>query len=544
MDFGEQRLLRLASEMVDNHNLIGALKLLNKNAQQNGNSENSLMLYAEIFDDMQLYEKCVNYWFRFLDAHKNLDIADAYEGLAVAFMNMGNEHFAAFYYNKLLQETDDLPKEAREDIIKAFMRKEESPLKIVYPPKYADYSKQLAEGVDYMRINDFDSAIKTFEEVQEGNEKYLVARNYIAMCKIISDKCEEAERECLNILKVDPDNIQALTTLAAVKTEQKNGEEGKILAERLVNIKAENIDDIYKIATVCCENKMHGKAYELFCKLESELGYDCTVLYFKAISAYNSGNLKGSLEAFEKLLTIYPNAVTAKFYYQYIKGEPEEKELSYFYRLPAKERESSLKFLSAFVKLTPKTANSITDIMDITECIRWCFDEGDLKEDSELYHLAASCAVQAKADDLVREILLNAFYSDALKIRALSLLAERNEQNEFGVVICNMYKRLQTHKLNLGRAKRKYFITSYANLFSRFCIIEERYGVKFKNICQKLYRKMEEANALDICKDVNSLTAAIFSLANIAEVGIDKKAAHKFFDADKATVDLILSYAN
>ena len=41
--------------------------MLNKNAVTNGNDCDSLMLYAEIYDDMGLHEKSVNAWFRFMD---------------------------------------------------------------------------------------------------------------------------------------------------------------------------------------------------------------------------------------------------------------------------------------------------------------------------------------------------------------------------------------------------------------------------------------------------------------------------------------------
>ena len=65
-----------------------------------------------------------------------------------------------------------------------------------------------------MKAGEYDQAVEEFEKVGEGNPKYLAARNYVAMCKIISDKCEEAEQECLQVLEKYPDDVQALTTLA------------------------------------------------------------------------------------------------------------------------------------------------------------------------------------------------------------------------------------------------------------------------------------------------------------------------------------------
>ena len=121
MDLSDDRLISIAADLVDNHNYIGALKMLNKNAGLSGNDEDSLMLYAEIFDDMGLYEKCVNGWFKYMDNSDLIDINECYEGLAMCYMNLGNEHFAAYYYNKLLMETDELDADAREDILRSFL---------------------------------------------------------------------------------------------------------------------------------------------------------------------------------------------------------------------------------------------------------------------------------------------------------------------------------------------------------------------------------------------------------------------------------------
>ena len=54
IDLSGDRLIGIAADMVDNHNYIGALKMLNKNAEISGNDEDSYMLYAEIFDDLGL----------------------------------------------------------------------------------------------------------------------------------------------------------------------------------------------------------------------------------------------------------------------------------------------------------------------------------------------------------------------------------------------------------------------------------------------------------------------------------------------------------
>ncbi|MDE7301583.1 MAG: hypothetical protein K2N47_05375, partial [Clostridia bacterium] len=62
IDLGADRLISIAADRLEEHAYIQTLKMLNKNAVLNGNDEDSYMLYAEAFDDMGLYEKCVNGW--------------------------------------------------------------------------------------------------------------------------------------------------------------------------------------------------------------------------------------------------------------------------------------------------------------------------------------------------------------------------------------------------------------------------------------------------------------------------------------------------
>ena len=543
IDFGDDRLLGIAADMLDDHNLIGALKMLNKNGELNYDDDRSFMLYAEVFDDMELYERSINYWFRFLDEAQGGDLSDANEGLAVGFMNIDNEHFAAYYYNKLLIETDDLSPESRREIIDSFLHREENPLKFAYPPQIADYSAEMSRGVDLMRAQQYDKAIEEFEKVDEGNPRYLSARNYIAMCNIICDKAEEAEAECLSILKIKPNDVQALTTLAAVKTEQKKADEGRELAYRLVHLNAKNPDDIYKIATVCCENKLHAEAFELFCKLEGEFEYDTTVLYFKAIAAYNSGNFDACFDAFDRLLTINPDAVVARYYMlraheNAASGKTEE--FSYFYRLPQDLRESSLEFLSSYYRLPARGAKKLARDVNVLECIKWAFDETENSDDNQLHYIAAMCAVKAGYDDYLRGLLLDAFLSDSLKIAVIHSICERNEDNQFGVVICNIYKSVDIYALNIGRAKRKQFLSAYAVLVSRFGILDEDYSGRFCGAAERVYRAMSKAGILAKSADLRVLAAVIFTVSGVRESDVPVGDVCSFFDAEKGAYESIM----
>ncbi|MCD8373382.1 MAG: tetratricopeptide repeat protein [Clostridia bacterium] len=545
IDLSEDRLLDMAAAFIDDHNYTGALKMLHKNAEVNFEDDRTFLMYAEIYDDLAMYEDSINNWFRYLDVCDDPDLAEAYEGLAVNYMQVDNESFSAYYYNKMLIETEDLSAESRREIIDHFIKRERNPLKFAYPPEKADYTADISEGIEYIKAREPEKSVQCFERVAFGNDKYILARNYIAMAYVLSDNYDEAEKACDYVLSLDPANVQALTTLAAVRSEQNRQDDAVEIAKRLVSLRVTDTEDIYKIATVCCENKLHAEAYALFCKLDDEvINSDKNMLYFKAAAAYNSGNTQASLDIFDTLVTLYPDAVVAKYYYDIARENAdggEVKELSYFYRLPQDLREQSLAFLSAIYSLSEKDAKKLVKKVDGLDCIKWCFDETESSDDNELHYVAAECAVKTGYDDYVRSLLLNAFLPDNLKISIIRSLCERNENNQFGVVICNIYKAVDTYPLEIGRAKRKLFLGAYGILVSRFGIIDEDYSMRFAAAAEIVYEKLEKAEALNICKDSETLAAVIVTESGIREQALPKFDVCDFFNADKKRYEKIIS---
>ena len=555
IDLGSDRLIAIAGDMIDEHNYIGALKMLNKNAGLWGDDEDSLMLYAEAYDDMELNERCINGWFRFLDFDTEgrlEDLTDCYEGLAVAYMNAGYEQYAAYYYDKMLILSDETDAESRAEIVRSLLINEPNPLKVAYPPEEADCSEIMSKGIENMKRGELDKALEDFDSVPEGNPRYPSARNYMAMCHIMSGKPEEAEKVCLNLLEKHPDDVGALTTLAAVKVERA-GEcarsenpddavnainarmESREIAQKLFSLGCGDLDDLYRIATVLCENKMHAEAYETFAKVARERPYDTTLLYFLAISAFNCGKYEESFDAFDALLTIKPEAVTANYYYKEARAAVENgnaSEMSYFYVLPDNVRESSLKLLAAFMKLSEAESRKLMETVNICDLIRWCFDESDMHSGSELACLGAEVAVKCRLDDIVRDVLIDAFQPDELKIDVLTRLCARNEDNEFGVVICHIFKRVPLYKLAIGRLRRKNFVKAYSNLVGHFALIDERLVKSFARTAEEIYFRLEREERLNDANDTDALTAAIFKKSG-ADKSVKIENVENFFAVDE-----------
>ena len=111
----------------------------------------------------------------------------------------------------------------------------------------------------------------------------------------------------------------ALSTLAAAHLEKGEREKSRELALRLCKTKTKDEEERFKIATVCCENGLHEEAYERFAELEKEMPFDGRMLYFKGVSAFESGKIKEAIQTFEDLCAVYPDAAVVEYYLKWIK---------------------------------------------------------------------------------------------------------------------------------------------------------------------------------------------------------------------------------
>ena len=93
--------------------------------------------------------------------------------------------------------------------------------------------------------------------------------------------------------------------------------------------------------------------------------------------------------------------------------------------------------------------------------------------------------------------------------------------NEFGLVLCNIYRKVELLKIKLGRKKRKRFLEGYAKVASRFIAVNGGYAEKLKKAAEKLYRALESYDALDLIQNSDDCACAIFVLSGLRDLGKD-----------------------
>ncbi len=515
-DLSAERLLDLADKKLEEKDYLAALRIMRKSVEINGATPDEFSMFADIYDEMEIFEYAIDHWFRFLDICAEDEVVDAYEGLAACYYNMGSERQAAFYYNLMMHDKFVTP-ENNVEMGELFSEPAPKRFRIVYPPEEADYSPELEEGLRALRGGDYKKAESFFSGVPAGASCYLSARNFYALTKLMQGDASAAEQICKDGLAQAGNDVALLSTYAAVLTEQGRAEESRAAAEKLAALPVSGADDLYKIATVCCENKLYEEAYEKFSLLEKEVRFDLTLLYFKGVAAFRCGRVKDSLRTFSKLIDIYPDAAVARYYFGEIRRYAEEggeaPETNFLYRVPAAERETRIRLLSALSEVPLAELDAFLAHADITEYLEWCFDEAD-GTDAELMLLALRLAVRAGEESFVRDILLRSGVGDIVKLEALRFLAERNKDLEAGVVVADIYRCASFLRLEVGRTRHAKFVAAYALAFARFCFLADEDCAAYKQAAERMYGALERAGKLTYADAPENLACAMYFMAS------------------------------
>ncbi len=549
IDFSAKRLNAMAEKFYNEGNYVSALRFTFREMDENGESPTALNRLCDIYENLGLNSTAIKYLFKLLDISDEADYPDVYEGLAVNYLNMGKEAPSAFYYNALIDADDDISNEMKLEIAEAFAQKPKSPFKISYPPRLAEYNEELDLAARALKRGDCKTASRELEKVEKGSKQYESAREMLSLSYVLSGKLDEAKEVCEEILQDNPDSIRAWATLAAAYLECKEYDKSKEIAVKLSQLETDNEEELYKIATVCCENGLHKEAYERFVILERKAPFDGRLLYFKGVSAYKSGLLEEAISAFSDLCIVYPEAAVVEYFLQEMRKERDLKaqgeyqaaiDINYFYQIPQVERDKRLEFLMSVEKIPKEDAELLGAIANANGILRWCFDEHD-GMDYDLQYVACLVANRSRQDDFLREVLLDNEVIDVLKLEILKFFYERNEGGTLGIVLYDVYRKLELLPIKIGRKQRKKVISAYARTASKFALANKEYGELLRSSAETLYRALETFDCLDHADNIDECACAIYLLSDVKEWGknIEKMAAA--FDANLDKVKVLLT---
>lgn len=142
----------------------------------------------------------------------------------------------------------------------------------------------------------------------------------------------------------------------------------------------------------------------------------------------------------------------------------------------------------------------------------------------------------------MREILLDYEADELVKLSMMQSLVERNEDNSFGVVICNFYREFFTHKMEFEGRRPDQFLEAFAQVYSRYAITADENERKLLYAAEDVNYTLVDADAEDLFSEKEALAAAIYREARLSDGEHSIDAVAGLFGANVSTVKAILNF--
>lgn len=550
-DMSKDRLLDVASENMENGRVLRRLSMLNKCVNRYGIDGEIYEMYADAYEEMGLTSYALNIWYAYLDdCYDYADREEIYEGIAVNYMNLGMEIEALVYYKKLIDECvrDGIEADIDSFPISEVFGNKESEFKVLPKKEEEESARAISEGLNLFRSGDLSGAAQRLSAVTEGAENYVSARNIIAVCHMLGGDSEKGIQVCEEFLKDHPDDVQTMTTLAAIYNDTGEREKSRALALKLCAMNVSSNDELLKIATVACENGLDDKALEKLKILENNTTPDKHLLYFLAVCEYKSGNYTESRKYFLKILCIDRNASVAKYYLSLLTSYIEElktnasakkPDIPYIYKINSEKAEQYIEILCAAGKKSVAAFEQLYSDGELYDAAVWAFDEMDAQE-IKLQALALRGIIKTgKHEDFLRGIFVRYDISDAVKAAAMHELVMRNKPCAFNIVVKNMFRRFCVRRIRLGTKKRNLFLSVAAELSACYAFVNENNVEKIAAVVENVYDNTVRLNPDFYCSK-QALLATVF-----IEALIDEKQSVSYvanmYNADKKEVRDLLA---
>ena len=540
LDLSDEFLLDSAEKRYTSGDYLGALTMLNKRAGMYQPSADASALYADVYEALSLWAPCADAWFRFLDTCNEADFAEGYEGLSLAFANMGDGLRAEIYYRRSFEASGEAPPPSEYDE-EDYAPEPRPQLRLIHSDDGTVSDPELLRrGVLFVKMGELDKAKEVLSEIEPESADFPSACGLIAMCKLLTGDTSGAAEECERMLEYHPDNIHALTTYCAVLGAQERKEEAREVGKKLAAMDSDSVEDLYRIATALCETGLDEEAYQKLTKLKGMQPYDDTILWFHAVASFRSGRKEEAISSLETLTTVYPRKVIATLYLERLRGE-KEVTLNYFYRLPEKDYKEISNFLLMADGVEAEIAERLGDEKELIGNIRLAFDQLEGR-DQKLQQLAARVAVKCRCDDSVREILIDYQADELIKLSIIQDLVKRNEDNSFGVVICNFYREFYTHKMEFDGRRPEQFMEAFAEVYSRYAITADDNERKLLYAAEDVNYTLVDAGAEELFAEKDALAAVIYREARLSGSEQNIENIANLFGANVHTVKEILNF--
>lgn len=416
---------------LDGGRYISALPLIRQAIAKDPKNEEYLLTLAEIYTDIGKFDQSNAILFDLVE--KNEDITECYYGLGCNFIGLNDLEKAAQSFEKYLDI--DPYGEYRDDVVEflGFIEEygisDDDFLEDAMQRKGYDLA---GEGKKSLDSGDFKRAIELLSSIEYKSDDMMFAKNNLALSHYCNKDTDEAIKIAKEVLKADKDNVHACCNLALFYADKGDYLHLTEYIGKIVHLKPQTPEDIYKIAITLCDLSQHETAVKFWNKYLMEKPYDEKGLFFAAIADYNCGNHNGAISKMGDIIKIDPNNSIAKYYCGYMKENGDTKDkIEYKMAVPEAEAKRRIKYIDDVLKEDEKSAlRHWKEDIKFKDILIWGLEYGDIHLQRAMAGVIAGFKDES-SEAILREYILKNDKPDAVKSDIFLMLKKMDAKEPY-----------------------------------------------------------------------------------------------------------------
>ncbi len=284
------------------------------------------------------------------------------------------------------------------------------------------------KGRDLIERGEFKRAVEVLKKLVQREPEMSLARNGLALAYFCDRDYAAATAEVGEILKNDPNDIQAHCNLAVFLRAAKDDEGAALEIAFLKQAYTEDADDLNRLSATLLEFNEYEAAYPLLKRLFNMMPYDAGVVHRLSACAYSLGDYKRAVSGYDRLLKIDASDSVARYYRGVCRAAMAEgqKRGSFLlhYQVPPDEMLSRIHKLNELVGKPRAELNKLwqTD-GELYALIRWGTELPERGVKQAMLALVASFD-DKKAELFLRDFVLQASQPGEVKREAFGFLKQ------------------------------------------------------------------------------------------------------------------------
>ena len=515
-------------EYLDLEEFLPALDYIRRAIKLDPNELDFKFLLAQIYSDMGLYQKSNFEYFKLLSIDE--DLGECYLRISQNYLMLKEEALAINYLKKSIEfdfdedeilDVDELMRELNGGEFKLISKDSENEMLLSYINKL-------------IVLEEFEGALQLLKYIKPDSKYYISALNNAAFCSSCINDYEQEIALAQKVLKIEPDNINALCNLSDGYFNISDITTAQETAQKLLNLNISDYNDYFKIAVVFLQCEYNELAIKFLNNYLSYYPYNDSALMLLSLVLYNQGDIESAKEYIYKLIRIDNSNTIAKYYHQYfIDNKDKKQKLQYIRQVPETEVKRRIQM---FEDISGYTALELTKLIkadpDFFDYTKWLFDFGKKPELCET--IISKLASNPDSKRFFRDCLVDATLPYQIKQMILKKVVYTLPSHKIALLHEEQIKFLSPKVNKKIFEFPKVYFEAFVDVYCSLAFIDTDFETALNRTVKKILNLITQSKAQFRSKrNISALFAYTLKRPEIFE---DFKTVIQIFGADAATL--------